>query len=545
MTAPLSFISFAPVLAKFEIWDWGVVGAYFALITCVGLALSRRDPDDKEYFLGGRSMPTWTVAVSIVATMLSAATFVGVPSQVYQGDLTYLILNIGGFIAVFVVAFLFVPKLYRAGTVTIYGFLAQRFGEPSRVAASCAFIVGRMLASGARLFVAAIPLCLLLFETTKPTTGQLITAICIIAVVGTFYTTLGGVRAVVWVDAIQLFIVIGTAFVTIGLLFHRIPLSIHGIYDALAHTINPKTGASKLLVLDLSTDISRPNTLWTALTGAVFLNVATFGVDHDLAQRFLITKSVRKGGLSVIASQFLGVAVVALFMCIGLLLFLFYNRPDIMGAAMPRDLPEKPDGVYPWFLLHELPTVLSGISIAGFFAIAQGSLDSAMNALASSIVADIYLPLKRRMGHPAPQHHAGESRLAVVAVGAMLCGFAVVCALIYNPEKNTLLTFALGVLTFAWTGMLGVFLTALCTNRGNNASVIAALIVGAVVVTLFQDPVISLWSKWFFKHGLVVAFPWWMTLGTVLSFLVCAAGSPRPVPQAARGFPVTEDEGIE
>src|SRR3954470_24364878 len=144
MTTFSRFFPFAPVLAKFEIWDWGVVGAYFALITCVGLALSRRDPDDKDYFLGGRSMPTWTVAVSIVATMLSAATFVGVPDQVYAGDISYLILNIGGFIAVFIVAFLFVPRLYRAGTVTIYGFLAQRFGEPARLAVSCAFLVGRL-----------------------------------------------------------------------------------------------------------------------------------------------------------------------------------------------------------------------------------------------------------------------------------------------------------------------------------------------------------------------------------------------------------------
>ena len=93
---------------------------------------SRRKQDAREYFLAERSIPTWAVAISIVATSLSAATFVGVPDSAYAGDITYLTFTFGGFIAMLVVATLFVPKLYRAGTVTIYGYLAQRFGETAR-----------------------------------------------------------------------------------------------------------------------------------------------------------------------------------------------------------------------------------------------------------------------------------------------------------------------------------------------------------------------------------------------------------------------------
>src|ERR1700722_11752088 len=163
-------------LAVFGPLDWGVLVGYFALVTLVGLAVARKDQNTDEYFLGDRSIPTWAAALSIVATMLSAATFVGVPDAAYSGDLSYLSLSLGGIIAVFVVAFLFIPRLYHAGTVTIYGYIAQRYGETARLAVSCMFILGRLLASGSRLFMAAIPVCLLMFGAKQPALWQLVLA---------------------------------------------------------------------------------------------------------------------------------------------------------------------------------------------------------------------------------------------------------------------------------------------------------------------------------------------------------------------------------
>jgi SSS family transporter len=514
-----------PVLAVFGPLDWGVVIAYFALVTWVGLAVARKDQDAKEYFLGNRSMPTWAVAVSIVATMLSAATFVGVPDSGYSGDLSYLSLTIGGVIAVFVVAGLFIPRLYRAGTVTIYGYLAQRFGETARVAVSCTFVFGRMLASGARLFLAAIPLCLLMFGSKAPHVWQLVVAICLITAVGTFYTVMGGVRAVIWVDTIQFGIVIGAAFLTVAILLHRIPLNIGQIFHELAASSSATTGHSKLHVVDTSLDFTRPYTIWAAVFAAVFLHTAAYGVDQDLAQRFLVSKSIVRGGISVISSQLISIATIALFLVIGLLLYIFYQRPDLMNAH--HEAPANGISVYPWFLLNELPTVLSGISIAGFFAIAQGSMDSAMNALASSIVADLYLPMRRRIGSLPEKNGSGEaSRITVAAVGASMCLFAVVCAMVYDPKSKSLLDFALGVLTFAFAGMLGVFLTALLTRRGNSASVIAALIAGVLTVVLLQDSILGWWTMHLLGHPLKLAWPWWMPIGTIISFVVCVIGSP-------------------
>jgi solute:Na+ symporter, SSS family len=467
-------------LATFGAADWAVVAAYWLAMIYIGVIAARKDQNTEEYFLGGRSLPTWALAMSIVVTSLSAATFLGAPDSAYLGDISYLILNLGGFIAVFVVAILFVPRLYRAGTVTIYGYLDQRFGPGARIAVSSTFLFGRMLASGARLFMAGIPLCLLMFGAKDPARWQLILAICLIGLIGTFYTTAGGIRAIVWIDVVQFFLVVGAVLVSIGLLLHKIPASVPQIAHALAQPGSGPAG-SKLHLVDLSTDPARPYTLWAALFGALFLSMATYGVDHDFAQRFMVSKSVVRGGVSLILGQLLGVAVVVLFLAAGLLLWVYYRCPAVMGTALP---PEAPTGgtqaAYPFFIVHELPTVVSGLAIAGFFAMAQGSMDSALNALASSLVADLYFPLRQRLGYAVnPKQSVRAPKITVAAVGVAMTLFAIGCSFAYDARSKTLLDFALGVMPFAWAGMLGVFLTALLTRRGNTWSVLAALATGA------------------------------------------------------------------
>lgn len=554
-----------PFLAAFGPIDWVILAAYMATMLLIGLAAawreSRHKSDTEEFFLGGRSMPTWALAISIVGTSLSAATFIGAPDFSYNGNLTYLILYVGGFMAVFTVGFLFVPRLYRAGTVTIYGYLAQRFGEPARIAVSIAFLFGRMLASGARLMLVAVPLCMLIFDipnTDQITKTQMLLAILVVGFVGTFYTVFGGIKTVVWVDVIQFVLVVGAVLLTIALLLNKIPLSIAQMIDVLQQPANTPDGTSKLKLLDLSTDPTKPFTLWAALTGAWLINTAAFGVDHDLAQRFLIAKSPGRGAFSVIASQFVSLAVVSLFMIVGLLLFIFYKRPDVMGALAPQ-YPAPASTAYQFFMLRELPPVISGLAICGLFAVAQGSMDSAINALASSAIADIYIPIKRmrraqapaamvaasssRSGGAGPEYPPHERapvpeeekptdapKIAVACMGAVMTLFAIVCAYAYDPNEKGFLEFALGVMTFAFSGMLAVFLTALLTRRGNNTSVILSLLTGVIVITLTQNWAWTRITGLLMDKPATIGFNYAMLLATSLAFLVCVLGRPRRDP---------------
>jgi SSS family transporter len=535
----MSSISLPPLpLAAFGPLDWAVLGSYLALMLGIGVyaMLKERKEQTEEFFLGGRSMPTWALAISIVGSSLSAATFIGAPDRAYSGNLTYLILNVGGFMAVFVVGFFFVPTLYRAGTVTIYGFLAQRFGEGARMAVSITFLVGRLLASGSRLMLAAIPLCLLIFGLQQPTFGQMCVAILIVGFVGTFYTCFGGIRTVVWVDTIQFALVVGAVLLSIGMLLSRIPLSLGEIFSLLASQ-PVGDGTNKLTVLDTSLDQSRPFTIWAAMTGAFFVGVASFGVDQDLAQRFLVAKSPARGAMSVIAAQFVSITVVSLFMFVGLLLFIFYQRPDVMGAMahVGYEAPGLNEAAYQQFLLMELPPIVSGLAIAGLFAVAQGSMDSAINAMAGSAVADLYIPWKKSRGEVINERtNVTAPTIAVAAIGVLMTGFAVFCAAIYDAKEKAFLDFALGMLNFAFSGMLAVFVTALFTRRGNSASVVAAVITGFTLTLLTQDFLFKPITEAIVGTPHRIAFTYAMPIATIGAFLVCVSGKPKkPAPAVA------------
>lgn len=518
--------------------DWLVLAGYCGVVLLIGAWVGRGASDNENYFLGGRSMPGWAVAMSLLATSLSAATFIGGPQEAFGGNLTYLMLNLGQILGVLVVAFLFIPVFHRAGTITIYGFLGDRMGRGAGTAAGVAFLAGRLLASGARLFIAGIAFSLILYGDTQP--KHLLFAIVLFGVLGTAYTAMGGIKAVIWTDTLQLVIVVGSAILAVALLLKAIPLSIPEIFDVLRQShltsADGSDGGSKLDIVDLSLDHTKAYTLWAALAMTAF-NAAAFGTDQDLVQRLLTTRTPGKAVASLIGAILLSIPTTLLFLAIGLLLYVFYTRPDVMGNAAPAEALNDSRKVYPQFLLYHLPAGVRGLALAGLFAAAMSSLDSAVNAMASSAVADVWQPLRRALRggddtletEPEPSEQASSndgavSRAMVILMGLLLTGFAVMAAVLFDPEKNTLIAYALGIMTFAYAGLLGVFLTAILTQRGNTPSVIAALLAGAGFIAAFRFVPMLADTK--------LAFPYVMLLGSIVSFMVCVVGK-RPAPPPA------------
>ena len=502
---------FAPI-------DWLVIVAYMGMMVAIGVFSSRKQEDADTFFLGGRAMPAWAVALSVLATTLSAATFIGVPQMAYGGDLTYLILNIGTMLAAFVVAFVLIPPVYKAGTVTIYGYLGKRYGQPAMAAASIMFLMGRLLASGARLFIAAIAFSLMLYGDTSP--RELILAIAILGVIGTIYTTFGGIKAVIWTDTIQIVVVVFAAGLSIFLLMRAIPLP----FAEILQVLRDSPDGNKLRVLDLQHNWSMNYTIWTGVIASTFVSTACYGTDYDIAQRMMTAKSPLQGGLALISACLLGIPVVCLFLFIGLLLSIFYGRPDIMGAAAPLDVITGTERVYPQFLLNHLPAGLRGVAMAGMFAAAMSSFDSAINAMAGTAVADLYMPWRRWTNQEtAPRDALVAPRLAVVFMGLLLTAFAILAAFLHAQGGQGLVNFALGIMAFALAPLLGVFMAAILTRRGNSASAIAAFIVGAAAVLLLQPYALDKWCN--FKLG----WPWIWVVAAPISFAVCALGAPTEV----------------
>ncbi|MCX5691787.1 MAG: hypothetical protein NTV94_18675 [Planctomycetota bacterium] len=316
-----------------------------------------------------------------------------------------------------------------------------------------------------------------------------------------------------------------TWVVTIAVLLHRIPLPLPEIFHALAH---PPTGPSKLIIIDpglnlaadnLGFDASQEFTLLTVTTGFVLLTLASHGMDQDLVQRMLTCRNGRKGAASVISGVLVGIPAVCIFLVVGLLLYVFYQRPDIMGAAAPT-YSVASDQVFQTFAYQEMGGGLAGLFLAGLFAAGPAGINSGLNSMSSTFVSDIY-----RRGHPGRDeaHYLRIGRLGVVGSGVLLGIFGCICITIYDP-KGSLLAFVLGVMGFAYAGLLGMFFTALFTRRGNAASVILGLFVGFGVVACFQ---LKIWQYWPGFKDLKIAFPWHLVAGTIAATLVCVAGKPR------------------
>jgi Na+/proline symporter len=395
------------------------------------------------------------------------------------------------------------------------------------------FGLGRLLASGARLFMTAIPFALVAFGDA--TGWALGVSIVMVASVACVYTMLGGVRAVIWTDVLQACVMVGTVSIGLVLLFNRIDLPVAEVIDRLAE-------AEKLTMLDWSFSWTDPYTVWGAAIGMTLFLVAAYGTDQDLAQRLLTCRSPRRAAVAGILSNLIGWPVTFLFLGLGLLLWM---EEQTHGPILPELASAGDRDIFLLFILRDMPVGLRGLMMAGLFAAAMSSLDSALNALAASTTVDIIRPLRARRGL-APMAAAAETRMArgiILGWAIALTAFAILCAIWQSHSGETLLDFALGVMVFAYAGMLGVFATVLLTNRGNGATAVAALLVGVVTVLLLQP---FAWNWWMplvggEDHLPPPAFPWRMAIATTVAFGVCVSGRRHPPVTSSSGGPCQPD----
>jgi len=500
--------------------DWAVIATFFSVLIVIGMKLSGKVDDADSFFLSHRNIPWWAAAASVAATALSAGTFVGVPQVTYTGNLTWMMLLIGSTLGAVIAAVLIVPVLYRAGTLTIYGYLRTRFGPRTEIASAWFFMIGTLLAAGARHFIAAIVVSLMVFGSAD--TWPLVISIVILGAVATVYTVCGGIRAVIWTDVLQVLILTGAAMLCIYLLFTHIPLDLSGVLSVLREA---PTG-NKLLFWNSEFRFDMPYTAWAAIGAYTLLNVAQYGCCHDSVQRMLTCRSAWSASMSLIVSRLIQVPIVMMFLVIGALLYIFYQCPDVMGANAPSLIPDGSREVFPFFILKELPPGVLGIALSGMLAASMSSFDSAVNALASIIQGNL-----RRAGPvtdiPEAERKKKElfdSRRFVVLMGVALTIFAILAVFLQQFGGQRLIDFALGVLTFSYAGLFGVFMTAVLTRRGNERSAVAALWTGALVVLAVQPYLLPHWTRFLFGVEIVLAWPWWMVAGGGASFLVCVLG---------------------
>ncbi|TKB47463.1 sodium:solute symporter [Thalassotalea mangrovi] len=512
---------------QFATADWLVFTVYVLVMISTGWYFNRqKSANTDEYFLGGHKMPVFLVAVSVLATSQSAATFLGGPDQGYRNDLSYLATNMGAFIAAFFVAFFLIPKFYQHKVTTVYELLSQRFGKRAQKQAGMMYLFGRVFASGARLYMAAIAVSMILFGNISA--ENVIISTLVLTTVGLLYSIIGGIRTVIYSDAIQCCVYVSAAILVLYFLLQAIPADFSQILDALQNP--PDREQSKLTVFNFNLDFTSSGvfTVWSALTGFVLLNIAAFGLDQDMTQRVLTCKDARQGSLAMIYSVIMVIPVMFLFIAIGLLLYLLYQRPDLAMGETAQTINQTFSGekitIFMYYVLNEIPAGVKGLVTIGVIAAALSTLNSGLNSMASVLVQDMYRPYleKRQINKPA-QHFVKAGQVGMALVAMALSSMAVLCYYWQQYSDMPLLAFALSVMVFSYSGLLGVYFTAVFTNRGSATTVPMALITGFLVSLVFQPYVIDniLPDQWQFNLG----FTWQLCIGALLSFLVCFAGN--------------------
>lgn len=483
--------------SAFSTLDWLVFGSYFLLLALSSFVLGKtKISSSRDFFLSPKAVPMYAVALSVLATSQSAATFLGVPELSYGGNFTFIGFYFSALLAVIFVAYVLIPKYYEMRVVTVYELLESRYGKSAKQQAGVMFLIGRVLASGARLYIGALAISMILFNDIIFV--HVAISIIILMLGALSYTYFGGVRSVILSDVIQAVVYISAGVAVVIYLY----LSLENI-----EIFKTLSEAGKLKFLDTSLDGNF--NIVGLLSGWLLLNIAAFGLDQDMTQRVLTCKSKDEAAKALIISILLTIPVVLLFLSIGALLYLFY-----MQSSVTQSFDGEKITIFMYYILNEMPDGLRGLVTVGAIAAALSSANSVLGAMASVGVEDLYRPWKLARGNVEEEHFVKASRVAVLIFALLLSLMAMLSYFWQHYSELSLIGFALGVMSFAYSGLLGVYFSAIFTSRGNRTTVLIALIGGFLSVLALQP----------YMFGSNMGFASIMVIGTLVSFLIMQFG---------------------
>jgi len=497
--------------------DLCIIVIYLTAVTGLGIRLSGRQTSPRDYFLGGKNLPWWAVCLSVVATETSTLTFISIPGLAYISNLGFLQIALGYIIGRIFISFAFLPAYYRGELYTSYELLRIRFGPRMQSYASFVFQMTRLLADGVRLFATAIPLSII-------TGWNYPVCIIIIAIFTIIYTSIGGIRSVVWMDVLQTFTYIAGAIIAGIVILNRLPGGLSGV-------LQTATPAGKFHIFTLGLDKSPGEffkmnyTLFSGLIGGAFLSMASHGTDQLIVQRLLTCKNVRDSRKALITSGFLIFAQFALFLFLGIMLFVFYH-----GANM------RPDEILVGFIIKELPRGLAGLIVAAIFAAAMSTLSSSLNSLASSSMFDIFIPSWGK--NITPKKQLVLSRLFTIFWGSVF----IFGALLFKDKQNPVVELGLAIASFTYGGLLGTFFLGTYSKTTSEDEALVAMwstiffmtwLVGQQTIILWVmyglNLLVGFWIYLRIKPGINRKFLFvWLFLLTVLIFRIQSPGIAWP-----------------
>lgn len=469
--------------------DWLVLGAYLAGMIALSVWLARDQSTVDDYYVGGRNLPWWALAISTMATQTSANSFIGIPAYVALkdgGGLTWLQYELAVPLAMIAVMIFLIPFFRELKLISVYEYLEMRFDRPTRLVMSGVFLLSRGLATGVGVYASAVVLSVCI---SLPVWA----CIVMIGVVTVIYDTIGGMSAVVYSDVIQMAILlVGLVVITI------VAVDMGGGVEAVLATFDP----ARLEGIDPSHGIGDGGKapLWGFLAGGLVLYISYYGVDQSQAQRGLSAPTIRDTKRTFV---FNGVARFPLtigYCVLGLAAGAAYQASPELRAAVPGD---QLDYLIPELILQELPAGLRGLLFAAILAAAMSSLDSALNSMSASTMRD-FLETRLATGDAAAR---AKKTLALSKVTTATWGAVIVVFAFLVGDISSTVVEGINMLgAFFYGPILAGFLAGILDRRARGPAMIAGVVAGVLAnAILFATLGDSLFWMWWNVSGLVVA----------------------------------------
>ena len=448
-------------------------------VVAFGCSFFKKKGTSEEFTSAGRSLPGWVVGMSIFATYVSSISYLGYPGKAFSGDWNAFVFSLSIPIASYFAARYFVPFYRSQDSISAYSFLENRFGPWARIYASSCYLLTQIARTGSILYLLALPMNVLLGWNIQ--TIIIVTSVAIV-----LYSMLGGMKAVIWTEAIQGIILIGGALVCMFILLFDMP-------EGPAQTFSIAMEDGKFSLGSFGSSLSE-STFWVCLIYGVFTNLQNYGIDQSYVQRYHTAKNEKEAKFSALFGGYLFIPVSAVFFMIGTGLYAFYKvhpgvLPDGVGA----------DYVFPFFIVNELPVGLTGLLIASIFAAGMSTIATSVTSSATIILTDYYQRFRKHAGN--------RERMLVLKLSSVGVGVAGILVAFAFMSVQSALDAWWALASIFSGGMLGLFLLGYISRKARNFDAVLGVVCGVILVCWI---VISP----FVHANLAIVF------GTLLIFLV-------------------------
>lgn len=428
-------------------------------VVLFGCSFYRKGSTATEFTAAGRSLPGWLVGMSIFATYVSSISYIGYPGKAFASNWNAFVFSLSIPVASYFAAKYFVPFYRRGGSISAYSFLEEKFGRWARFYASACYLLTQIARMGSILYLLAMPMHILMG-------WDMVTVIIATSVAIILYSMLGGVKAVIWADAVQGFILIGGALVCLIILLFSMPEGPGQVFELAANA--PEGNKFSLGSFGSSLTSS---TFWVCLIYGIFINLQNYGIDQNYVQRYHAAKSDKDARFSALFGGYLFIPVSALFFLIGTALYSYYAAGV---APLPAGIQSKPDFIFPHFIVNSLPVGLRGLLIASIFAAGMSTVSTSITSAATVILTDYVKPFARNV---TEHHHVFVLRLSSVVVGVL----GIIVAIAMLGVKSII--DAWWILSSIFSGgMLGLFFLGIMPRRISRGAAAIGVVVGIIVI---------------------------------------------------------------